>query len=74
MQLPSRPIRFKNTSVKPYFRPENTHDVKLDKLEVTAKPDEPKATAKSDKLKVPLPTPEVPQKPTELTEPAIKCS
>ena len=59
-------------SVKPYFQPENTHDVKPDELEATAKPDELEATAESDELKVPLPTPEVPQKPTELAEPAIK--
>ena len=63
MQLPSGLIRFKNMSVKPYFQPENTHNVKLDELE---------ATAKLDKLEVPLFTPEVPQKPTELAKPAIK--
>ena len=65
MQLPSRPTRFRSTSIKPYFRPENTHDVKLDELEVTAKLDE---------LEAPLFTLEVPQKPTEPAEPAIKCS
>ena len=61
-------------SIKPYFRPENTHDIKLDKLEVTTEPDKPKVTAESDKLKAPLPTPKVPQKPTELAKPAIKRS
>ena len=60
MQLSSGLTRFKNTSVKPYFQPENTHDVKLDELETTAKPDEPEATAKLDELEAPLPTPEVP--------------
>ena len=63
VQLPSGLTRFRSMSVKPYFWPENTHDIKLDELEVTAKLDE---------LEVPLPTPEVPQKPTELAEPAIK--
>ena len=60
MQLLSGPTRFRNTSVKPYFQPENTHDVKLDKLEATAEPDEPEMTAKLDELEAPLPTLEVP--------------
>ena len=51
VQLPSGPTRFRNMSVKLYFWPENTYNVKLDELE---------ATAKLDKLEVPLPTPEVP--------------
>ena len=34
VQLSSRLTRFKSTSIKPYFRPKTTHDVKLDKLEV----------------------------------------
>ena len=72
MQLPSGPTRFRSMSVKPYFRPENTHNIKLDELEATAEPDELEATAKLDKLEALLPTPEVPQKPTELTEPVIK--
>ena len=59
-------------SIKPYFRSKNTYDVKLDKLEATAKPDELEATAELDELEAPLPTLEVPQKPTELAEPAIK--
>ena len=46
--FPNGLTRFRSTSVKPYFRPETTYDVEL------------------DKLKVPLPTLEVPQKPTEL--------
>ena len=65
IQLPSGPTRFRNMSVKPYFWPENTHNIKLDKL---------KATAKLDKLEALLFTLEVPQKPTELAEPAIKYS
>ena len=63
MQLPSGPIRFRSMSIKPYFQPKNTYDVKLDELE---------ATTELDKLEAPLSTPEVPQKPTELAEPAIK--
>ena len=72
MQLPSGPTRFRSISIKPYFWPKNTHNIKPDKLKATAELDKPKATAKLDKLKVPLPTLEVPQKPTELTKPAIK--
>jgi len=60
VQLPSRLTSFKSTSVKPYFRSENTYNVKPGKLEAPAKLDEPEA---------PLPTLEVPQKPTK---PAIK--
>jgi hypothetical protein len=60
MQLPSGLTRFRSTSIKPYFWLENTHDVKLDELEVTTELDELEATAESDKLKAPLPTPEVP--------------
>ena len=60
VQLPSGPTRFKNTSIKPYFWPENTHNIKLDKLEATAKLDKLEATAELDKLKTPLPTLEVP--------------
>jgi len=52
-------------SVKPYFWPKNTHNVKPDKLEITTKPDKPETF---------LPTPEVPQKPAEPIEPAVKCS
>ena len=52
-------------SIKPYFWSKNTNDIKLDELE---------ARAKLDKLKVPLPTLEVPRKFTKPTEPAIKCS
>jgi len=59
-------------SVKPYFQPKNTYDIKLDELEATAKPDELEATAELDKLEAPLPTLEVPQKPTKSTKPAVK--
>ena len=52
-------------SIKPYFWPKNTHNIKLD---------EPEASAKLDKLEAPLPTKEVPQKPTEPAEPTIKYS
>ena len=74
IQLPSGPTRFRNISIKPYFRPKNTHDIKLDELKATTKPGELEATAKLDKLKTPLPTLKVPQKPTELAELAIKHS
>jgi len=55
-------------SVKPYFWPEDTYDVKLDeleattkldKLEVTAELDKLEATAKLDELEAPLSTLEV---------------
>ena len=69
VQLPSGLTSFRSTSVKPYFRPKNTYDVKLDELEVTAELnelevtaelDELEATAELDVLEVPLPTLEVP--------------
>src|SRR6266568_8382064 len=44
VQFPSKPISFRSTSVKPYFRSKNTHNIKPDELEVTAKPDELEAT------------------------------
>jgi len=52
-------------SVKPYFWSKNTYNVKLDKLE---------APAKLDELKAPLPTLEVPHKPTKPTKPTVKYS
>jgi hypothetical protein len=52
-------------SVKPYFRPEYTYNVELDKLEVPAK---------LDKLEAPLPTLEVPCKLTKPAKPAVKRS
>jgi len=60
VQLPSGLTSFRSTSVKPYFWPENTYDVKLDELETTAKLDELEATTELDKLEAPLPTLEVP--------------
>src|SRR6266702_1758126 len=35
VQLLSGLISFRSTSIKPYFRPENTHDIKPDKPEIT---------------------------------------
>ena len=52
VQLPSGLTSFRSISIKPYFWPENTHNIELDKLEATAKPDELKATAELDKLEV----------------------
>ena len=81
VQLPSGPTNFRSTSVKPYFRPETAHDAEPDELEATAEPDEPEAPAEPDepevpaeldKLEAPLPTLEVPQKPTEPAKPAVK--
>src|SRR6266702_2436850 len=81
VQLPSGPTSFRNTSIKPYFWPETTYDVKPDELEVTAEPDElevtaeldePETTAESNGLEAPLPTLEVPQKPTKPAEPTVK--
>ena len=63
VQLPNKPTSFRSTSIKPYFQPKNTHNVKLDELE---------ATTKLDKLEVPLPTLEVPYKLTKPAKPAIK--
>ena len=63
VQLPSGPTNFRSTSVKPYFRPENTHDVE---------PDEPEAPAELDEPEAPLPTPEDSRKLTEPAEPAVK--
>ena len=69
VQLPSGLTSFRSISIKPYFWPKDTYNVKLDKLKATAKPDElevttepnePKATAELDKLEAPLPTLEVP--------------
>jgi len=83
IQLLSGLTSFKNTFIKPYFWPKNTHDIKLDKLETTTKLDELKATAElnelettaeSNGLEIPLPTLEVPQKPTKPAEPTIKYS
>src|SRR6266568_5845040 len=50
VQFPSGLTSFRSTSVKPYFWSENTHDVKPNKLKVTAEPDKLEATAEPDKL------------------------
>ena len=47
-------------SIKPYFWPKNTYNIKLDKLEATTKLDKLEATTKLDKLEAPLSTLEVP--------------
>ena len=60
VQLPSGPTSFRSTSVKPYFWPETTDDVKLDEPEATVEPDELEATAEPDELETPLLTPEAP--------------
>ena len=52
-------------SIKPYFQSKNTYNIKLDKL---------KTPTKLNKLKAPLLTLEIPQKPTETTEFAVKRS
>ena len=72
IQLPSGLTKFRSISVKPYFRPKDTYNVKPDKLEVTTKPDKLEATAKLNKLEALLPTLKVPQKPTKPTIPTIK--
>ena len=59
-------------SVKLYFRPKYTYNVKLDKLEALVKLDELETPAKLDKLEAPLPTLEVPRKLTKPAKPAVK--
>jgi hypothetical protein len=51
IQLPSGLTSFRSMSVKPYFWPKNTYDIKPDELETTAE---------LDKIEAPLPTLEVP--------------
>ena len=51
IQLFSGLISFKSIFIKPYFRFENTHNIKLDELKVLIK---------LNKLEAPLPTLEVP--------------
>ena len=63
IQLPNRLTNFKSSSIKPYFQSKNTHNIKLDKLGVLTK---------LNKLKLFLPTSEVPQKPTKPAKPTIK--
>ena len=47
-------------SVKPYFRPKNTYNIKPDKPEAPVELDELEVPAELDKLEAPLPTLEVP--------------
>ena len=63
IQLPSGPTSFKSTSIKPYFQSKNTRNIELDELE---------APIELNKLEVPLPTLEAPQKPTKPAKPAVK--
>ena len=60
VQFPSGLTSFRSISIKPYFRSENTYNVKLDKLEVPTKLDELETPAKLNKLKAPLSTLKVP--------------
>jgi hypothetical protein len=72
VQLLSGLIRFRNMSVKPYFRPETTYDVELDELEVTAEPDELEAIAELDELEAPLSTLKAPKELIKPIKPTIK--
>ena len=56
----SGPTSFRNTSVKPYFWPENTYNIKPDERETTAKLDKLEAPAEPDELEAPLSTLKVP--------------
>ena len=47
-------------SVKPYFWPKYTYNIKLDELEAPAKLDKLEAPTELDKPEVPLPAKEVP--------------
>ena len=60
IQLLSALTSFRSISVKPYFRPKDTHNIKLGKLEVNVKLDKLEAPIKLDKLGVPLPILEAP--------------
>ena len=54
IQLPSGPTSFKSIFIKPYFRPKDNYDVKLDELEVLVKLNKLEVPAKLDKLEAPL--------------------
>ena len=73
IQLPSGLTSFRSTSIKPYFRSDNTNNVKLDKLKAPTKLDKLGAPTKLDKLEAPLPTLEVPRKLTKPAKPTVKC-
>src|SRR6266568_3898501 len=51
VQFFSRPTSIKNMSIKPYFQPKNTYDIKPDKLKTPTKPDELETFAKPNKIK-----------------------
>jgi hypothetical protein len=70
IQLPNRPTSFKSTSVKSYFQFKDTHNAKLDKLEVPTELN--KLEVPLSTLKVPPLTLKAPQEPTEPTKPAVK--
>ena len=53
IQLPSGLTSFRSMSIKLYFWPENTYNIKLDELEATAKLDKLEVPTKLDKLEVP---------------------
>ena len=59
-------------SVKPYFWSKDTHNIKLNELEVTAELDKLEATTELDKLEAILSTLEVPKKLTKPVKPTIK--
>src|SRR6266702_5341715 len=52
IQFPSGPTSFRSISIKPYFRPENTYDVKLDELKAPTKPNELEIPTKPNELEV----------------------
>ena len=72
VQLPSRLTSFRNISIKPYFWPKNTYNIKLDKLEAPTELDKLEAPTELDELEALLPTLEVPQKPAKPAKPAVK--
>ena len=60
VQLPSGLTKFRSTSIKPYFQPKDTYNIKLDELETLIKLDKLEVTNKLNKIKAPLPIPEAP--------------
>ena len=60
IQLLNRPTSFKSIFIKPYFQSKNTHNIKLDELEVPTKLNKLKAPTKLDKLKTLILTLKVP--------------
>ena len=63
VQLFSRLTSFRSTSIKPYFQPEDTYDVK---------PGEPEANVELDELEAPPSALEAPKELTEPIKPTIK--